>query len=179
MHINHPKRKKHGQKDSIFGALEVAPGVFLWSRFMVKKNARPPVFNMYTFPHQAHLTLRGQGHAHLRIIGHVLNRWARPLRGRDPTILKQRTGVKEMRVASSLIHINTHTARGMVTGFNHGDQGELGVDQVSFSVSGESKQCLSMLNLAKTQDVFSVCSLFLQNKLWLPHRAYIFSLPSA
>lgn len=41
MHINHPIRQKQQQKERIFGALEVAPGVFLWSRFMVKKNARP------------------------------------------------------------------------------------------------------------------------------------------
>ncbi len=111
MHINHPNRKKHGQKAR---ALEVAPGVFLWSRFMVKKNARPPVLNMYTFPHQAHLTLQGQGHAHLRIIGHVLNRRASPLRGRDPIILKQRTGVQEMRVTFALTHTQTHTVHGAV-----------------------------------------------------------------
>lgn len=33
-----------GKKRSNIGALEETPGVFLWSHFMVKKNARPPVF---------------------------------------------------------------------------------------------------------------------------------------
>lgn len=42
-----PSDKK---KQSIFGALEVAPGVFLWSRVMVKKNARPLLFHVHIFP---------------------------------------------------------------------------------------------------------------------------------
>lgn len=58
----------------------------------------PGPFFAYTyFPIRPVLGLQGQGHAHLRIVGHVLNRRASPLRGRDPTILKQRTWIKEMR----------------------------------------------------------------------------------
>lgn len=72
--------------------------------FHGQEKRQAPHLNMYTFPHQAHLTLQGQGHAHLRIIGHVRNRWASPLRGRDPTILKQRIGVKEVRVTFALTH---------------------------------------------------------------------------
>lgn len=93
-HISKPFRLKHGQEESGSGVLEVAPGVFLLSQ---SKKMPGPFFAYTYFPMRPVLGLQGQGHAHLRIVGHVLNRRASPLRGRDPTILKQRTWIKEMR----------------------------------------------------------------------------------
>lgn len=83
--------------------------VSFFHALIVKWNARPPFSCVCIFPPCGHfLGLQGQGHAHLRIIRHVLNRRASPLWGRDPTILKQRTGIKEMRGTLGRTHTNTH-----------------------------------------------------------------------
>lgn len=62
---------------------------YLWSLVMENKNTRPENNSQSGLWNH----IEG-GHDHLRIIGHVLNRGAVPLRGRNPTILKQRRGNK-------------------------------------------------------------------------------------
>lgn len=71
----------------------------LWSLVMDKMNSRPEE----ELPSKAVELCEG-GHDHLRIIRHVLDRCAIPLRGRNPTILKQSRGVKEVRAT----HTNTY-----------------------------------------------------------------------
>lgn len=62
---------------------------YLWSLVMENKNTRPENNSQSGL-----LNYMQGGHDHLRIIRHVLNRCAIPLRGRNPTILKQRRGDK-------------------------------------------------------------------------------------
>lgn len=104
------KATNRGSKKQFWDICRNFTSCFLvFHALIVKLNARPPFSCMCIFPPCGHfLGLQGQGHAHLRIIRHVLNRRASPLWGRDPTILKQRTGIQEMRGTLGRTHTNNH-----------------------------------------------------------------------